>query len=223
MSAVFVQIGQCGNQVGYWFWKEALGILEGYKRKSAVKAEKDLKYGARLTSILTYSGKLPLILLDSEAKPARTFRSSSDLGHFIREENVITDKTGRGGNWAYGYSGGRKGGQRNNELLEAVVERHRKELERSDRFTGTVVFHSLAGGTGSGRKRVSGSEISGTHLNWISICKSRLMYYGSIILYVGVQNHSKLDPLQLKMNILLIPRALSLESFEVFKHVLAVN
>ena len=149
MSVIYVQIGQCGNQVGQYFWKEALGIVGNDKRKCEVKSAKHLEYGERLSSLLTYSGKLPLILLDSEAKPARALHASRELGQFIREENVIIDKTGRGGNWAFGYSGGKRGG-RKNELLEQATERYRREMERCGRFSGTVVFHSLAGGTGSG-------------------------------------------------------------------------
>ena len=49
---------------------------------------------------------LEYLWLDSEAKPARALHASRELGQFIREENVIIDKTGRGGNWAFGYSGG---------------------------------------------------------------------------------------------------------------------
>ena len=64
MSAIYVQIGQCGNQVGQYFWKEALGILGNNRRKCEVKSAKHLEYGERLSSLLTYSEKLPLILLD---------------------------------------------------------------------------------------------------------------------------------------------------------------
>nr|WAQ15577.1 tubulin zeta [Halisarca dujardinii] len=153
MSAVFVQIGQCGNQVGHSFWSESVDILHCENKKTGTKHGKNPSYSERLNSLLTNSGKLPLILLDSEAKPATLFRTSGDLGHFVREENVIIEKTGRGGNWAFGYCGDRKvlgkGGDRN-ELLDLVIGRHRRELERSEHFTGTVVFHSLAGGTGSG-------------------------------------------------------------------------
>jgi len=35
-------------------------------------------------------------------------------------------------------------------LMYHTLERVRKEVERLDMFSGTVVFHSLAGGTGSG-------------------------------------------------------------------------
>ena len=97
MSAIYVQIGQCGNQVGQHFWKEALGIVGNDRRKCEVKSARHLEYGERLSSLLTYSGKLPLILLDSEAKPVRALHASRELGQFIREENVIIDKTGRGG------------------------------------------------------------------------------------------------------------------------------
>ena len=76
-----------------------VGNCRDDKRKCEVKSAKHLEYGERLSSLLTYSGKLPLILLDSEAKLARALHASRKLGQFIREENVIIDKTGRGGNW----------------------------------------------------------------------------------------------------------------------------
>ena len=69
----------------------------------------------------------------------------------------MCDRRGRGNNWAYGYRdggglGGRRGGGvgEGDRLLERVLETVREVVERCDRFGGFVVFHSVAGGTGSG-------------------------------------------------------------------------
>ena len=46
----------------------------------------------------------------------------------------------------------RDGGRR--LTLQSVEDRMRKLVERCDRFGGTVVMHSLAGGTGAGEWKV---------------------------------------------------------------------
>ena len=100
-------------------------------------------------------GTVPCILVDSEAKVVQNCSTRCTvLGRRVSKECVITDKTGRGNNWAYGYYG-RKGMASSDSfqpqsLRESVRECVRKVVERCDRFTGTVLFHSLAGGTGSG-------------------------------------------------------------------------
>ena len=66
------------------------------------------------------------------------------------------DKAGRGNNWAYGYHGGvgRRGDGCGQDLLERVLDLVRKVVERCDRFSGFIMLHSIAGGTGSGMNNV---------------------------------------------------------------------
>ena len=154
MSAVFVQIGQCGNQVGASFWDECLSGFGAEKQKARVNDAFSLRLAGRLND------KLPLLLIDSEAKAVRGALSDSRrLKSVVRESNVVLDRPGRGGNWALGYHGGVDGGSPNH-LLDQAMESYRKELERCDHFSGTVVLHSLSGGTAAGEPLVQSMGVS---------------------------------------------------------------
>ena len=160
MSHVFLHIGQCGNQLGQSFWEE----MDSWTKVPATRTSQ--KTSARPTACrqvatsthlhrlpLPYSlpdGSLPCVLVDSEPKVVQ--RCARSLSNRVPKENVIIDKTGRGNNWAYGYSGRRLSGDQYgpSSLAEQVVECVRRVVERCDRCMGTVLFHSLAGGTGSG-------------------------------------------------------------------------
>jgi len=62
----------------------------------------------------------------------------------FRPDNMINGHNGAGNNWAKGhYTEGA-------ELVEQVMDRVRKEMERCDAPQGFQLFHSLGGGTGSG-------------------------------------------------------------------------
>ncbi|KAI5106096.1 tubulin delta chain [Silurus meridionalis] len=101
MSAVVLQVGQCGNQLGLDWWKLITQKSKQHKKR-----------------------------------------------FFFHPSNIIEGKGGRGGNWAYGYHGER--GETENALLQKTMEAVRREAERQDYYGGTVLLHSLSGGTGSG-------------------------------------------------------------------------
>lgn len=148
MSAVFVQIGQCGNQVGEAFWDECVSGFVAEKQKHRSKDSPSLRLAQG------QNDKLPLLLIDSEAKAIRrTLAENRRLKSVVRESNIMLDRPGRGGNWALGYHGGEDGGSPN-RLLDQAMDSYRKEMERCDHFVGTVVLHSLAGGTASGEPLV---------------------------------------------------------------------
>eukprot|EP00929_Paragymnodinium_shiwhaense_P057163 TRINITY_DN28610_c0_g1_i1.p1 TRINITY_DN28610_c0_g1~~TRINITY_DN28610_c0_g1_i1.p1 ORF type:complete len:482 (+),score=90.48 TRINITY_DN28610_c0_g1_i1:94-1446(+) len=74
-------------------------------------------------------------------------------------ESAVVGQSGRGGNFALGYSGGAGGSPLPSmaaagecpELVASAVERMRRQVERCHgTHMGTVVMHSLGGGTGSG-------------------------------------------------------------------------
>ena len=175
MSLAFIHIGQCGNQLGQAFWAE----MESRHASMSVQAPLTSGPGAQTTTkkklpnsaaarkpykvvgtvntkqCIPYSlpdGSLPCVLVDSEPKVLH--RCSRILQNKVPTDVMFIDKTGRGNNWAYGYNGrgskkpGDLYGSRN--LTESMLEGVRRTAERCDRFMGTVLFHSLAGGTGSG-------------------------------------------------------------------------
>lgn len=140
MSAVFVQIGQCGNQVGHALWKK-IGKDEDVQKSH---------------SFIAGDGKFRSVVVDSEPKVIRKVTK----GLPFREEAIISGKRGRGTNWALGYHGLKRTGD--DHLLEDTVEALRKEIERCDSFNGIILLHSLSGGTGSG----FGSRLAETLRDW---------------------------------------------------------
>lgn len=109
-------------------------------------------------------GSIPCVMVDAEPKVIRQCldKKRGGSGVLIRgvsKESCVWDRAGRGNNWACGYqhhsssSGGHNHGTgRSEDLLERVLDSVRKVVERCDRFNGFVMFHSIAGGTGSGLK-----------------------------------------------------------------------
>ncbi|XP_028841556.1 tubulin delta chain-like isoform X3 [Denticeps clupeoides] len=157
MSAVILQVGQCGNQLGL-DWCELL-------TKSCAKKDGNWYcdryfYSAQFEYVLpaehfaafsspfgTREGRLALVCVDSEPKVLNRARQLVRSEKLL-ESNVVQGKGGRGGNWAYGYHG--NSGEESNGLLQQAMEALRKEAERRSYYGGTVLLHSLSGGTGSG-------------------------------------------------------------------------
>ncbi|KAG9337757.1 hypothetical protein JZ751_028255 [Albula glossodonta] len=134
MSTVLLQVGQCGNQLGLEWWRLIM-------QSPGLGKENDR------SPFITRDGKLAAVFVDSEPKVLRGAR------HLVRskklpEYNVIAGKGGRGSNWAYGYHGQR--GEEECDILQQTMDALRREVERRDCYCGTILFHSLSGGTGSG-------------------------------------------------------------------------
>ncbi|XP_066483770.1 tubulin delta chain-like isoform X2 [Tiliqua scincoides] len=130
MSAVWLQIGQCGNQLGQEWWQTI----------TSTKNKKDDMY-----PFYSHNGKLSVVCVDSEPKVVKKLQKQIKRGAF-RESNLIVGKQGRGNNWAFGYHGIHSEGEQN--LFTWTMESLRKQVERRDYYCGTVLFHSLGGGAG---------------------------------------------------------------------------
>lgn len=132
MSAVVLQVGQCGNQLGLDWWRLLTKKSNQHKERCPFNSS---------------HGELAAVCVDSESK---VLRQSSEFvkNKEIRPSNIIEGRGGRGGNWAYGYHGCR--GEGENGLLKHTMEAVRREAERPDYYGGTILLHSLSGGTGSG-------------------------------------------------------------------------
>ncbi|XP_063955431.1 tubulin delta chain-like isoform X1 [Lytechinus pictus] len=166
MSTVFLHVGQCGNQLGQQFWQ-------------LVQQDDEAK-----CTFYRRDQKLPSLHVDTEKKViAKLLRNSKQLP--VREKNVILSKQGRGTNWAMGYHG--TSTNPSESMIEVTLEVLRKEVERCDSFCGTVMMHSLSGGTGSGLQSL------GSHL-----CEAvRDTYPMAYILDVAVAPHTQGEsPLQ---------------------------
>ncbi len=180
MATVFLHVGQCGNQLGQVFWEEVsnskwsdslkndarqryskpsskLSTVSSRRTTSSSSSPSSLLAAASSGSIpfSLVDGSLPCVLVDTEPKVVRRcldrVNGSDILARRVPSERSISGRTGRGNNWAFGYHG-RKGGASgcDQDLLTRVLDSVRKLVEKCDRFCGFVMFHSIAGGTGSG-------------------------------------------------------------------------
>ena len=143
---VTLQVGQCGNQIGYEFWKKLVaehGIGPDGVALETSKTMKDRK------DVFFYQADderyVPrALLIDLEPRVVNTILSSPYKGLF-NPESVFLSPTGggAGNNWASGY-------EQAHSLSEDLLETIDREADASDSLEGFVLCHSIAGGTGSG-------------------------------------------------------------------------
>lgn len=147
MSCVFVNLGQCGNQLGLVFWRE----VEGWHKRAQLGTAKDTKHRFPYS---TLDGSLPCVLVDTERKVVTRCTAAEQLKRRVAPDCVFMECRGRGNNWAYGYSQDvvLRSHDRRAPSVENIAEQVRKLAEKIDCYNGTVLFHSTAGGTGSGEE-----------------------------------------------------------------------
>lgn len=141
-----LQLGQCGNQIGFEFWKKLCaehgispeGILEEHATEGTDRKDVFF-YQADDEHYIPRS-----VLLDLEPRVINNIMNS-EYKKLYNPENVYLAKDGggAGNNWASGYSQGQK-------LYEEVFDIIDREADGSDSLEGFVLTHSIAGGTGSG-------------------------------------------------------------------------
>ncbi|XP_047106223.1 tubulin gamma-1 chain-like [Schistocerca piceifrons] len=143
---ITLQLGQCGNQVGFEFWKRLCaehaigpdGVLEsfamdGTDRKDVFFYQADDEH---------YIPRA--ILMDLEPRVIHGIMTSK-YNKLYNSENIFLSKRGggAGNNWASGYSQGEL-------LLDDIFDIVDREADGADRLEGFMVVHAIAGGTGSG-------------------------------------------------------------------------
>ncbi|XP_062387481.1 tubulin delta chain-like isoform X1 [Sardina pilchardus] len=172
MSAVMLQIGQCGNQLGLE-WCEMLS-------KASDQCE-------HRSPFITKEGNLAVVCVDSEPKVLRRTQQLVRNKKLL-ESNIVQGKGGRGNNWAYGYHG--HWVEEGDQLLVQAMEAVRQEAERRDYYGGTVMLHSVSGGTGSGLGSRLCEEIRAefpvSHILTVSVVphqsgESPLQHYNSLL------------------------------------------
>ncbi|KAK9886249.1 hypothetical protein WA026_015762 [Henosepilachna vigintioctopunctata] len=143
---ITLQLGQCGNQIGFEFWKRLCaehaispeGILEDFSTEGIDR--KDVFFYQ--TDDEHYKPRA--VLVDLEPRVINTILNTP-YSKLYNHENIFLSKNGggAGNNWAAGYGQGEK----LNEEIFDIIDR---EADGSDSLEGFVVCHSIAGGTGSG-------------------------------------------------------------------------
>ncbi|GMF10134.1 unnamed protein product [Phytophthora lilii] len=178
--SVHVHVGQCGNQLGaaYWRLAAASGELQEENRSrhdpgvsrqlrrvagestAAVNgAKKTVSLSRHLFHPSTRAARC--ILVDSEPKVVRSVCEAGVKGAgAFQPAHTHVEQAGRGNNWAMGYYGPRLQAPApaftslavddRRELVELVMDSLRREIETVDCYQGSVMMHSLGGGTGSG-------------------------------------------------------------------------
>ncbi|XP_042564392.1 tubulin delta chain-like isoform X3 [Clupea harengus] len=96
---------------------------------------------------ITKEGTLAVVCVDSDPKVLRRAQRLV-RNKTLLESNIVQGKGGRGNNWAYGYHG--HWVEEGDQLLQQAMEAVRQEAERRDYYGGTIMLHSVSGGTGSG-------------------------------------------------------------------------
>lgn len=143
---ITLQLGQCGNQIGFEFWKKLCGehgispegtledyATEGTDRKDVFFYQADDEH---------YIPRA--VLLDLEPRVIHSIMNSP-YAKLYNPENIYMSKQGggAGNNWASGFSQGER-------IYEEVFDIIDREADGSDSLEGFVLCHSIAGGTGSG-------------------------------------------------------------------------
>lgn len=143
-NCVFVQAGQCGNQLGHTFINEIYSHLTSSSAKElGIESHLQVYFrerssGNRLTTRSVCLDTEPKVIHESISK-------ANDSGKWGYDAKSIAYRHGgAGNNWALGYQ------MTSGEFLETSLNCIRRELEHCD-YSQTLVFmHSVAGGTGSG-------------------------------------------------------------------------
>jgi tubulin delta len=129
MSFSILQVGQAGNQIGYELWR---------------LFRKEIPEFSDSVFDSFNNEKARWVLVDTEPKVVREYLEDPVLKEFFSKDNIFYTEEGRGNNWAYGYQSVQDG------FNEKIMDALRREAENWDYYEGTVMVHSIAGGTGSG-------------------------------------------------------------------------
>ncbi|KAK1331168.1 hypothetical protein QTO34_009117 [Cnephaeus nilssonii] len=159
---ITLQLGQCGNQIGFEFWKQLCaehgispeGIVEELPPRAltartsfSTRCSSELARGleGKGNSLADDEHYIPrAVLLDLEPRVIHSILNSP-YAKLYNPENIYLSEHGggAGNNWASGFSQGEK-------IHEDIFDIIDREADGSDSLEGFVLCHSIAGGTGSG-------------------------------------------------------------------------
>ena len=137
MSTVCVQLGQCGNQLGYSFFNS---LYQETTRNGPGFGN------AVFNSFFEDNGGKPqarAVLIDMEPKVVNACLNKEKNWKF-NERSVFCQQEGSGNNWAFGYN------VHGSKYRDVILDKVRKEGEKCDILRSMMLLLSLAGGTGSG-------------------------------------------------------------------------
>lgn len=144
MDLLPISIGQAGNQINY----HLANLFLNNKDDGLIDYD----------SFKTSKGLMKNILIDTESKVLnKNYHNNNLLSKFYHDGvNSIKSNSGRGNNWALGYSceytefSNKPLHKNNNNICLESYEKINQFLEKCDFMKGFLFIHSLNGGTGSG-------------------------------------------------------------------------
>ncbi|XP_004434855.1 PREDICTED: tubulin delta chain isoform X2 [Ceratotherium simum simum] len=149
MSIVTVQLGQCGNQIGFEVFDALFRDSHCPQGLCSKRENEAYQASCKERFFSEEENGVPIaraVLVDMEPKVInQTLSKAAQSGRWkYGQHSCFCQKQGSGNNWAYGYS---VHGPRHEESIMNLIQ---KEVEKCDSLSGFFIIMSMAGGTGSG-------------------------------------------------------------------------
>uniref|UniRef100_A0A8C5UU50 Tubulin delta chain n=1 Tax=Microcebus murinus TaxID=30608 RepID=A0A8C5UU50_MICMU len=149
MSIVTVQLGQCGNQIGFEVFDTLFSDSHSSQGLCSKRENEAYQASCKERFFSEEENGVPIaraVLVDMEPKVInQTLSKAAQSGRWKYGQHAyFCQKQGSGNNWAYGYS---VHGPRHEESIMNIIQ---KEVEKCDSLSGFFIIMSMAGGTGSG-------------------------------------------------------------------------
>ncbi|KAF6097988.1 tubulin delta 1 [Phyllostomus discolor] len=149
MSIVTVQLGQCGNQIGFEVFDALFSDSHCTQGLCSKRENEAYRSSCKERFFNEEENGVPIaraVLVDMEPKVINQTLSKAVQSSRWKygQRSCFCQKQGSGNNWAYGYS---VHGPRHEESVMNLIQ---KEVEKCDSLGGFFIIMSMAGGTGSG-------------------------------------------------------------------------
>ena len=140
MSVGVIQIGQCGNQIGFNIFDNLINEMKN-SSECLTQMISDTYFTISDSNKITANS----ILIDMEAKVIeKCLKKSKINGWYYDDKNIIHKQSGSGNNWANGFF------YHGPTIENTFVETISSFSEKFDYLDSIILINSLAGGTGSG-------------------------------------------------------------------------
>lgn len=135
---VTIQVGQCGNQIGWRFWDLAL----------REHASRGILFDDAMSSFFLFDDKHQILkaralLIDTEQGVINQLLKS-DIGELFDNTQLLNEVSGAGNNWAQGFY------DYGTNYKDKILSQVNNVLEQCDSPQCFLITHSIGGGTGSG-------------------------------------------------------------------------
>ncbi|XP_003795643.1 tubulin delta chain isoform X1 [Otolemur garnettii] len=149
MSIVTVQLGQCGNQIGFEVFDTLFSDSHSSQGLCSKRENEAYRASCKERFFSEEENGVPIaraVLVDMEPKVInQTLSKAARSGRWKYGQHAyFCQKQGSGNNWAYGYS------VHGPKHKESILDLIQKEVEKCDSLSGFFIIMSMAGGTGSG-------------------------------------------------------------------------